>query len=183
MRSLEWIAAENEKFNRPETQPEGEPFVVTAQEAADIYRGWGWCAAKTGWVDQPGVFCRPFSLLQVRNMPQQPDRKTKRTNGIIESNQSGVNMANDRPTIELTTGIVSRQRGFMGEVFDGSGQVVDFVCEADLDTGRCVVFRTNTDGLGFEKIRDEQGRYQNCKFVEHRPLPLRFVGRKITVKL
>lgn len=53
MRSIEWIIAENEKFNRPDTQPTGEPFVVTKDEAAAVYSGYIWCDVEQTWYGDP----------------------------------------------------------------------------------------------------------------------------------
>ena len=67
--------------------------------------------------------------------------------------------------VTMTSGIVSKHRGFIGHVFDGTGAEVVGVQEADLDSGRCLVKTVMADGTKTSEVQSH-------------PLPLRFVGSR-----
>ena len=63
--------------------------------------------------------------------------------------------------------IVSVDRGDMGLVYDANGSKIEVCIEANLSTGRCVVF----------ELRDGK-KFVGCKkLIKHYPSPMRFDSR------
>ena len=69
--------------------------------------------------------------------------------------------------------IVSVRRGDMGEVFDADGRKIEKCIEANLSTGRCVVFKTGHDGEMVLNSRGNDVERLTIEFIA----PLRFKRR------